>query len=298
MKVLVSGATGLVGSALVPLLTTGGHEVSRLRRSGGTAAADVAWDPQRGLTDPASAEGMDAAVHLAGENIASGRWTAARKSQIRESRIIGTRLLCESLARLQKPPKVLVCASAIGFYGDRGDVLLDETSPCGRGFLSEVCRDWEDATEPASSCGIRVVNARFGVILSPRGGALAKMLTPFRLGAGGVVGSGKQFMSWIGIDDAVRAILHCLTTAEVSGPVNVVAPEAVTNAEFTKALGRVLRRPTILPMPAFAARMAFGEMADELLLASTRVAPRRLVETGFSFQDSLLQPCLRRLLGA
>lgn len=299
MRILISGATGLVGSSLVPLLTTGGHEVLRLRRSSSSAGPSaVAWDPRVGLTDPSSVGSFDAVVHLAGESIASGRWTAARKELIRASRVEGTRRLCESMAELPRPPATLVCASAIGYYGNRGEEELDESADPGPGFLANVCRAWEAATEPAVKAGIRVVHVRFGVVLSPRGGALAKMLTPFRLGAGGVMGSGRQYMSWVGIDDAVRAIQHCLITANLSGPVNVVSPSPVTNAEFTRTLGRVLRRPTILPMPAFAARLAFGEMADELLLASTRAIPQRLIETGFRFQDVALEDCLRRLLGA
>lgn len=299
MKIIVSGATGLVGSTLIPFLTTGGNDVRRLRRTGsGLTPTDVAWDPDKGLANPDSLGEVDAIVHLAGENIAAGRWTKARKAIIRDSRVTPTRRLCESLAAMTRPPRVLVCASAIGFYGDRGGETLDESSPGGRGFLAETCREWEDATDAARNADIRVVNTRFGVILSSRGGALAKMLTPFRLCAGGVVGSGLQYMSWIGIDDAIRAVHHAITTDGLSGPVNVVAPTPVTNAEFTRTLGRVLHRPTIIPMPAFAARLAFGEMADELLLSSARVAPRRLSETGFSFQDSSLEPCLRRILGA
>ena len=209
----------------------------------------------------------------------------------------GTRAVAERLAAREHKPRVLVCASAIGFYGDRGDEVLDETAAMGMGFLADVCRDWEEATEPARAAGIRVVHLRFGVILSPAGGALGKMLTPFRLGAGGRLGGGSQFMSWISVDDAAGAILHAIARDDLAGPVNMVSPAPVTNLEFTKTLGRVLRRPTILPMPAFAARLAFGEMADELLLSSTRVVPRRLQETGFVFRDPTLEAALRRLLG-
>jgi uncharacterized protein len=299
MNVLISGSTGLVGTSLIPLLTTGGHEAIRLVRSKSRSPSKemVHWDPESGHIDPEGLEGLDAVVHLAGENIAGGRWTSARKSRILDSRVKGTRLLCESLARAARPPKVVVCASAIGFYGDRGDEELTESSASGTGFLAEVCREWEAAAEPARAKGIRVVHLRFGVILSPAGGALAKMLLPFKMGVGGIVGSGRQYMSWITLDDAVETILHALATDALSGPVNVVAPNPVTNREFTKTLGRVLSRPTIFPMPAFAARLAFGEMADELLLASARVLPNRLRDTAYRFRHEHLEPGLRHILG-
>jgi hypothetical protein len=236
-------------------------------------------------------------VHLAGDNIASGRWTAAKKASIRNSRVQGTTVLCEALAQLVKPPKVLLSASAIGYYGDRGATTLREESPPGTGFLAEVCQAWEAATAPAVQRGIRVVYLRFGMVLSAAGGALAKMLTPFRLGLGGVVGTGKQYMSWIALDDVLGVIPHALSTETLHGPVNVVAPQAVTNQEFTTALGQVLRRPTKLPMPAFAARLLFGEMADALLLASTRVAPVRLLASGYTFHYPELEEALQHLLG-
>lgn len=297
MKVLVSGASGLVGGALLPFLTTGGHTCGRLVRRATGSADEVAWDIAAQRLDPRHLAGYDAVVHLAGENIAAGRWTAASKERIRASRIDGTRLLAESLAAAPHKPKVLVCASAIGFYGDRGDEPLDETSPPGTGFLPDVCRDWEAAAEPARRAGIRVVHLRFGVILTPAGGALAKMLLPFRLGGGGIVGSGRQYWSWVALDDVLGAVRHALEHDGLAGPVNVVAPRAVTNHEFTKTLGRVLHRPTIVPMPAFAARLALGEMADALLLASARIAPRRLQETGYAFRFPELEPALRHLLG-
>ena len=298
MKVLVSGSSGLVGSALVPFLTGGGHQVVRLVRSEpGPEASEVCWDPETGSIDRAGLKGVDAAVHLAGESIAAGRWTAARSARILESRVKGTRLLAETLAELEQPPKALVSASAVGYYGDRGEETLREESGSGSAFLSEVCRQWEAATEPAAAAGIRVVNLRFGVILASAGGALPRLLTPFRLGGGGTLGSGKQFMSWVALDDVVGSILHALTTEALRGPVNAVGPQAVTNREFTKALGRALGRPTLFPMPACAARLAFGEMADELLLASQRVEPAKLLASGYQFRFPDLEGALRHLLG-
>jgi uncharacterized protein (TIGR01777 family) len=236
-------------------------------------------------------------VHLAGENIATGRWTAQKKARILESRVQGTRLLCEAIMQLVKPPKVFVSASAVGYYGDRGTQLLREESAPGKGFLAEVCRAWEAAAAPVAQRGLRLVYLRLGVVLSPAGGALAKMLVPFRLGAGGVVGTGKQYMPWVALDDVVGAIHHVLTTETLQGPVNVVAPELMTNETFTKTLGRVLGRPTVLPMPAFAVRLAFGEMADPLLLASARVEPARLMASGYTFRYPELESALRSLLG-
>ena len=298
MNILVSGASGLIGATLVPFLTTGGHTVTRLVRAAPKpGTAEIQWNPQTGSINIAGLEGMAAVVHLAGENIAAARWTAEQKARIRESRVRGTQLLSEALAQLSQPPQVFMCASAIGYYGDRGDELLQEESPAGSGFLAEVCRAWEAATEPAVQKGIRTVQLRIGVVLSPAGGALARMLLPFKMGVGGVIGDGKQYMSWIGLDDVVGAIQHVLVTDSLRGAVNAVAPHPVTNRDFTKTLGRVLGRPTLLPMPAFAARLAFGEMADELLLASTRVEPSRLVSTGYVFRYPELDAALRHLLG-
>lgn len=296
MRIAVTGASGLVGSALAPFLTTGGHEVHRLVRKT-PGAGEIGWDPAEGKLEAADLEGFDAIVHLAGENIAAGRWTARQKQKIRDSRVQGTRLLAETLARLERPPKVFVSASAIGIYGDRGDEILDEQSSAGDNFLADVAKAWEESTSPASDAGIRVVRTRFGIILSPKGGALAKMLLPFRMGAGGNVGNGKQYWSWIALDDVVGALHHCLMTEELSGPVNVVAPQSLTNAKFTKVLGKVLNRPTILPVPAPAARLALGQMADELLLASARVEPVRLRETGYEYRYPDLEQALRHLLG-
>ncbi len=298
MKVLVSGSSGLIGTALITALTGAGHDVLRLVRSklGASSKDLVGWDPDARYIDAAGLEGLDAVVHLAGEPIAGGRWNALRKASIRDSRVQGTRLLCEALSHTSRTPATLLCASAIGFYGNRGDEVLIETSAGGQGFLAEVCRDWEAAAEPARQKGIRVVNSRFGVILSARGGALAKMLTPFKLGLGGVIGSGRQYMSCIALDDCVAAILHALSTDWLWGPLNFVGLVPVTNYEFTKALGRLLGRPTAFPMPAFAARLAFGEMADELLLSSTRVEPRKLQESGFQFKNADLESALRSAL--
>jgi len=296
MHIAVTGASGLVGSALVPFLTTGGHRVTRLvRKSPGTN--EVGWDLAEGIRELSRLEGVDAVVHLAGESIAAGRWTEARKAEIRRSRVQGTRRLCESLARLGRPPKALVTASAVGFYGDRGDETLTEGSAPGGDFLARLCQEWEAATEPASRAGIRVVHLRFGMILSPAGGALKKMLLPFKLGAGGRIGSGAQYMSWITIDDAIGAIQHAITAEPLRGPVNAAAPAPVTNAEFTRILARVLLRPAVAPMPAFVARLAFGELADALLLSSQRVMPTRLQAAGYRFRFPDLEAALRHLLG-
>lgn len=295
VHIAITGSGGLVGSALVDFLTSAGHRTLRLVR-GAAAEGQASWDPPRGTVDAQSLEGLDAVVHLAGENIASARWSPAQKQRIYSSRVDGTRLLCQTLARLEQPPKALLSASAIGYYGNRGDEVLDEGSSAGEGFLAQTAQDWEAAAQPAVDARLRVVLLRFGVILSARGGALAKMLTPFRLGAGGRVGDGRQFWSWVSLDDAVGAIHHALITEDLSGPVNVVAPHPVTNREFTKTLGRVLSRPTLFPMPAAAARLALGEMADELLLSSARVHPVRLQQSGYQFRHPTLETALRELL--
>ena len=287
----------MVGTSLVAALEGRGHLVRRLvRHDVRDSDREIRWDPDAGQIDAAELNGIDAVVHLSGENVAGQRWSADFKRRILESRSRGTRLLAKTLAGLGMKPSVLVSASATGFYGNRGDELVDESSPSGNGFLAEVCREWEAAAAPARDAGIRVVNLRIGPALSPNGGALAKMLPPFRMGVGGVIGSGRQFVSWIALDDLVSTIQFALETESLSGPVNAVAPGAVTNCEFTKTLGRVLGRPTIFPMPAFAARLAFGEMADEMLLGGVRVAPRALTAAGFSFAYPQLEPALRHLL--
>lgn len=296
MKILVTGSSGLVGSALVPFLTTGGHEVVRLVRGEGKSGT-ITWSPANDTLDPAAIEGFDAVVHLAGENIGEGRWTDAKKREIRESRVRSTRLLAKTLASLKQPPKVLVSASAIGYYGDRGEELLTEDSPPGNDFLADVCREWEAAADEAREAGLRVVHLRTGVVLSPNGGALAKMLLPFKLGLGGVIGSGKQYWSWIALDDLVGVIHHALINESVSGPLNAVAPHAVTNREFTRTLGTVLRRPTRFPLPGVVARTVLGEMARPLLLSSAQVRPVKLEQTGYLFRFPELEPALRHALG-
>ncbi len=298
MKILMTGSTGLVGTALVSLLEKEGHRVSPLVRGKPRAGtSEIEWHPdQNSVTNRDALEGHDAAIHLAGESIADGRWTPEKKQRIRDSRVKGTGLLAATLGQLERPPRVLASASAIGFYGNRVDELLDEASAPGNGFLADVCREWEAATAAAEEAGIRVAHLRFGIVLSAQGGALAKLLTPFKLGAGGKLGSGKQWMSWVAIDDAIAAIYEVVGADDMNGAVNIVAPNPVTNAEFTETLGRVLERPTIFSVPAFAARLAFGEMADEALLASQRVAPAQLKQHGFEFQYPQLDAGLRHLL--
>lgn len=295
--IAVTGASGLVGSRLREEIDTRGDRILQLvRRKPTSYEQQVQWDPAAGTISAERLEGVDAVVHLAGENIAGGRWTDDLKRRIRDSRVKGTTFLSETLAGLEKRPEVLVCASAIGFYGDRGTRELDETAESGTGFLPDVCREWEAACEPARQAGIRVVNLRIGVVMAKEGGALEKMLLPFKMGVGGVVGSGQQYWSWVGIEDVVGSILHAIDTKSLVGPVNAVAPDAVTNREFTKTLGRVLSRPTVLPLPAFAAKIVLGQMANDLLLASTRVVPKRLEESGYAFRQPNLETALRGIL--
>jgi len=295
LHVAISGASGLIGTMVRKSLAGAGHRVTPLvRRAPGPA--EIRWDPSGAGLDPAELVGVDAVVHLAGENLAEGRWTAARKRELVESRRRGTRVIAEAIARASGGPRILVSASAIGYYGDRDDELLTEASPPGRGFLPEVAVAWEESTGPAEAAGARVVRLRIGLLLTPEGGLLGRMLTPFRLGVGGPLGDGRQWMSWIAADDLIQAFLHVLTREDIRGPVNAVGPEPVRNAEFARTLGRVLHRPAVLPAPAFALRLAFGEMADEAILASTRVAPAVLQASGFQFQCPTLEPALVHLL--
>lgn len=295
MKVLITGSSGLIGSALVEALATGGHEVGRLLRKPGDGNTPW-WDPLEGKIDLCEFDAPEVVIHLAGDNLATGRWTAAKKSRILNSRLRGTKMLADFFSQCDPKPRLFLSGSAVGFYGDCGQTIVDESSPPGRGFLADVCKQWEDATIPAANVGIRVVTIRTGMVLSPAGGALKKMLPPFKLGLGGVLGGGRQYMSWISIDDVVGSVQWLMANDSIRGPVNLVSPTPVTNAQFTKALGAVLRRPTIFPMPAFAARAIFGEMADELLLSSVRVAPTKLNDSGYTFRDPELSEALRRLL--
>jgi uncharacterized protein (TIGR01777 family) len=298
MDVLVSGSSGLIGTALRVELAGAGHRVVRLVRGKDPDVADaVSWDPEGGVIEAGGIEGVDAVVHLAGESIAEGRWTAEKRRRIRESRTRGTRLLAETLAGLDRPPGVFVSASASGYYGDRGNELLREESAPGTGFLPDVCREWEAAADPAREAGIRVVHPRFGIVLSKEGGALAQTLPLFRRGLGGPIGSGRQYWSWVHLDDVTGMIVHALTNEEVEGPVNVSSPDAPTNAEYTRTLGRVLGRPAVLPAPAPALRLALGGLADALLLASVRMEPARLKETGYRYRHPELEGAFRHLLG-
>ena len=298
MKILITGSGGTIGSALAPRLAGAGHEVVHLsRRPGNPGRPTITWDPAAGRLEGRELEGIDAVVHLAGESIAGGRWNGARKRAIRESRVIGTRLLAERLAGLNRRPAALISASALGYYGDRSDEILTEESPAGRGFLADVCREWEDAAEPARAVGIRTVPLRIGIVLTPESGALKEMMTPFRWGVGGPLGHGRQWMSWITRNDLVRAFEQCLVNDAIRGPVNAASPGAVTNGEFSRTLARVMARPCLFPVPAFALRLLLGEMANALLLYSARLRPEKLLESGFVFEQPDLEPALQTLLG-
>jgi uncharacterized protein (TIGR01777 family) len=286
----------LVGSALIPILQSDGNQITRLVRSS-PKPGEIEWHPNQDEVNPQRLEGFETIINLAGENIAGGRWTDEQKRKIRVSRINGTHLLSESIAKMTSKPGAFICASATGIYGDRDDETLDEQSESGGGFLAGVCREWEQATEPASKAGVRVVNIRLGPILARDGGMLSKLLTPFKMGMGGKVGSGKQYISWVALDDAVNAIKLAIDDKSIQGPINIVSPNPVTNEEFTKTLGHVLNRPTALAVPAFAARLAFGEMADEMLLASQKVMPKRLSQAGFQFQFPTLESAMRKYVG-
>ena len=298
MKVVIAGASGMVGSALTPALRAAGHDVLRLVRGGAAHAPDeIVWDPATGGIDERRLEGAEAVINLSGENLGAGRWTAARRERILRSRVDATRTLVTTMAKLARKPEVFLSASAIGYYGDRGDEVLTEASEIGHGFLPEVCLAWETHAEGASRFGVRTALLRFGLILARNGGALAKMRPLFRLGVGGRLGSGRQWMSWVGIDDVVSVVGHALQEERCRGPVNVVAPGAVTNAEFTHTLAQALHRPAIVPVPALALRVVLGRaMADEALLSSVRAAPERLREAGYRFRHPMLAAALAAVL--
>jgi len=298
---LVSGSSGLVGTALTASLTSGGHRVCRLvressRPAGADGSTSVPWNPGKGQLDPESVSGFGAVVHLGGAGIADRRWTPERKRVIRDSRVVSTDLLARTLAETRRPPAVLVCASATGYYGDRGDMLLDEGTAAGSGFLADVGRAWEAATRPAVEAGIRVVHLRIGIVLTPAGGALARMLTPFRMGVGGPLGSGRQYWSWIALGDLLDVVQYAAATESLVGPVNAVSPGSVRNAEFSAVLGRVLRRPSFVRAPAFVIRAMLGEMGQELLLSSAHVRPTRLIDSEFDYRFPSLEGALRHLL--
>lgn len=294
MRILISGASGFIGQKIISALSAQNHQLISLHRGTGTHSPH--WDIDRKMIEIGDETDIDVVIHLAGENIAAGRWSAKKKDAILTSRVAGTKLICDHFSREQQKPKVIISASAIGYYGSRGDELLDEESAKGSGFLADVCQQWEDATQVAVDAGIRVVNIRLGMVLSSTGGALAKMLPPFKLGLGGIIGSGDQYINWITLNDVIGAIDHIIKTETVYGPVNLVSPEPVTNRHFTKTLGAVLRRPTIFPLPAFVAQAIFGEMADELLLGSTKIKPTKLIQAGYSFADTTLADALKSLV--
>lgn len=294
MKVLLSGASGLIGSALRRQLAAGGHQVHRLVRRKAEQPDEISWFPQEQTLDSDKLTGIAAVVHLAGESLAAGRWSPALKQRILASRIQGTRLLARELCRMEQPPTVMISASAIGYYGDRGASELHEDAGPGQGFLSEVCQGWEAEARAVEACGVRLVRARIAPVLSHHGGMLPPILLPFKLGLGGPLGPGDQFMSWIALSDMVNALEHCLLSDAVSGPVNFCAPQPVINQVFTDTLARVLHRPAFLPAPAFALKLALGaEMAQELLLSSARAMPRRLQASGFGFRYPKLEDALR-----
>ena len=292
MRILITGPTGLIGKALKKSFTDKGWEMLLATRHEPKSDNEVRWSAEDGFADAAKLEGIDAVIHLAGESVNGLRWTDEKKKAIRDSRVLGTRNLVEALSKLKKRPEVFVCASAIGFYGERGDEEITESSPAGTTFLSEVCKEWEGEARRAEDAGIRTVLLRTGIVLSKDGGALGTMLLPFKLGVGGVVGSGKQWMSWISLDDHVRAIEFVIEEKNIRGAVNSASPHPVTNQEFTKTMGDVLYRPTFLPLPEFVVSMALGEMGDELLLTSTKVIPKRLEDAGFKFEYPDLKPAL------
>lgn len=296
MKILVSGSTGLIGSSLIPFLEEKGHEVFRLVRvRADLLPREIAWDAHRGVINPPLLEGMDAVVHLAGESI-MGRWTQAKMGNIRTSRVEGTKLLCQALCSLEKPPSVFICASAIGYYGDRGDEVLPEQRAVGQGFLADVCKEWEESTRSVSKKGIRALNLRIGMVLSAKGGALKQMLPVFKWGMGGRMGEGNQWMSWIAIDDLVRIMDFALHQNKLVGPLNAVSPFPVTNQVFTDTLGSLLHRPTFMAMPSFAVKLVFGQLGTELLLSSQRVQPKKLEEAGFVWDYPHIDEALQHVM--
>jgi uncharacterized protein (TIGR01777 family) len=296
LRVAVTGASGLIGRRLLAALHAQGHSAVRLVRGPAAAAQDIPWNPALGQLDSAALEGLDGVVHLAGASLAAGRWTARRKAEIRGSRVAGTRLLARALAGLRHPPHVLICASAVGYYGHCEQPVTSEDAPAGQGFLAEVCAAWEAAAEPARHAGLRVTHLRIGLVLAREGGALAAMLPAFRLGLGGPIGSGRQGISWIAAEDLIAAILAALEREDWAGPLNAVAPHPVTQREFARVLGRVLGRPAVLPLPAVAVRLGLGEMGRCLLLEGAQVLPARLLRSGFQFQYPELEPALRAVL--